>query len=141
VDEQQQRKDLEHLRILAIFHFVSAGLALLGLCLVAAHYMLFRAILMDPAVFANAKGGPPPKEFFEFLKIFYVIAAVWFALSGLGNLLSAIYLRQRRNRTLSMVVACFNCLYMPLGTVLGVFTFVVLGRDSVIELYDSSRQK
>lgn len=140
MDEQQQRRDLEHLRILAIFHFVSAGLALLGLCFVAVHFMLFRAILMDPAMFANAKGGPPPKEFFEFFKIFYVIAAVWFVLSGLGNLLSAIYLRQRRNRTLSMVVAGFNCLYMPLGTVLGVFTFVVLGRDSVIELYDSSRQ-
>lgn len=135
MDEQQQRKDIEHLRQLAIFHFVGAGLALLGICFVGLHFMLFRAILLDPAFTANAKGGPPPKEFFEIFMIFYIVAATWFALSGLGNILSAIYLRQRRNRTFSMVVAAFNCIYMPLGTILGVFTFVVLTRDSVVDLY------
>ena len=140
MDEQQQRKDIEHLRVLAIFHFVSAGLALAGLCFIGMHYLIFRSIFMDPAMFANAKGGPPPREIFEIFKIFYVVASVWFVLSGIGNVLSAIYLRQRRNRTFSMVVAGFNCLYMPLGTVLGVFTFVVLGRDSVIELYEAKRQ-
>ena len=140
MDQQQQRKDIEHLRVLAIFHFVSAGLALAGLCFLAIHFMIFRSIFSDPAVFANSKGGPPPQEIFNFFKIFYVVASAWFVMSGLGNVLSAIYLRQRRNRTFSMVVAGFNCLYMPLGTVLGVFTFVVLGRDSVIELYEAKRQ-
>lgn len=136
-DQQQQRRDVEHLRQLAIFHFVAAGLAFLGTCFVGLHYMVFRTVLSDPTVFANAKGGPPPEQFFAIFKIFYVVGAVWFVLSGLGNILSAIYLRRRRNRTFSMVVAGFNCLYMPLGTVLGVFTFVVLSRDSVIRLYES----
>ena len=94
-----------------------------------------------PALFANAKGVPPPEKFLEIFNIFYVVAVVWFLLSGLGNILSAIYLRQRRHRTFSMVVAGFNCLYMPLGTVLGVFTFVVLSRDSVIGLYESSSRE
>ena len=140
-DPQQNRKDVEHLRQLAIFHFVGAGLAFLGICFVGLHYMIFRTVFADPALFANAKGGPPPEQFFAIFKIFYGVAVVWFLLSGLGNILSAIYLRQRRHRTFSMVVAGFNCLYMPLGTVLGVFTFVVLSRDSVIGLYESSSRE
>ena len=136
-DPQQTRKDIEHLRQLAIFHFVAAGLAFLGICFICLHYMIFRTVFADPSLFANTKGGPPPEQLFAIFKIFYIVAVVWFVLSGLGNVLSAIYLRQRRNRTFSMVVAGFNCLYMPLGTVLGVFTLVVLSRDSVVAIYDS----
>ena len=131
---------IENLRALAIFHFVSAGLALAGLCFIAVHFMIFRSIFSDPAMLAHSQGGPPPEQFFEIFKIFYIVAATWFVLSGLGNILSAIYLRQRRNRVFSMVVAGFNCLYMPLGTVLGVFTFIVLSRDSVMALYESKKQ-
>jgi hypothetical protein len=32
-----------------------------------------------------------------------------------------------------------NCLYMPLGAMLGVFTIVVLIRDSVRELYKAEQ--
>ena len=37
-----------------------------------------------------------------------------------------------------LVVAAINCLHMPLGTVLGVFTIIVLIRQSVVELYEYS---
>ena len=77
-DPQQNRKDVEHLRQLAIFHFVGAGLAFLGICFVGLHYMIFRTVFADPALFANAKGGPPPEQFFAIFKIFYVVAVVWF---------------------------------------------------------------
>ena len=36
-----------------------------------------------------------------------------------------------------MIVAGLNCVHIPLGTVLGVFTLVVLMRDSVRESYDA----
>jgi hypothetical protein len=129
-------RDAEHLRLLSIFHFVSAGLAIAGLCFLAGHYAIMQAVFNDPNLFKDAKGGPPPKEFFEVFKIFYVVGGAWFLISAVVNLMSGIYLRLRKNRMFSMVVAGFNCLHMPLGTVLGVFTFVVLGRGSVIELYE-----
>jgi hypothetical protein len=56
-----------------------------------------------------------------------------------GNLLSGLFLRARRHRTFSMVVAAINCLHIPIGTALGVFTFIVLGRESVRKLYRPSR--
>ena len=37
-----------------------------------------------------------------------------------------------------MVIAAINCLHIPIGTMLGIFTFIVLGRDSVRKLYDDA---
>jgi hypothetical protein len=45
-------------------------------------------------------------------------------------------LRARKRPTLCKVMACLVCLNVPLGTALGVWTLVVLGRDSVRRLFD-----
>ena len=37
-----------------------------------------------------------------------------------------------------MVIAGVCCMFMPLGTILGVFTLVTLNKDSVKELFDQS---
>jgi hypothetical protein len=50
-------------------------------------------------------------------------------------LLSARFLQQRRRYLFSFVVAVLLCLAFPLGTVLGVFTIIVLSRESTKELY------
>jgi hypothetical protein len=70
--------------------------------------------------------------------VFAVIGAAiaLFALtSSVCCFLSGRWLRARRNRTFSQIVAGFLCLNVPLGTVLGVFTFVVLGKAEAEELY------
>ena len=51
------------------------------------------------------------------------------------NALSAMFLRQRTHRIFSVVIAALDCLQIPFGTVLGVFTIIVLLRESVRELY------
>ena len=38
----------------------------------------------------------------------------------------------------SLVVAALDCMGFPFATVLGVFTFIVLLRDSVAELYEAA---
>jgi hypothetical protein len=50
------------------------------------------------------------------------------------------FLWQRRYRMFSMLIAGLNCLQVPLGTVLGVFTLLVLSRESVQELYPDSER-
>ena len=66
----------------------------------------------------------------------YVVFGVFSLIGGISNLVSAANLRQRRNRRLSLIVAGFNCVQFPFGTALGVFTFIVLTRDSVREVYE-----
>ena len=75
-------------------------------------------------------------EIFAAFKFFYLIFGVWFFASGVMNVASGLFLRARKYRTFSLVVAGINCLHVPIGTVLGVFTIIVLIRDSVRRLYE-----
>jgi hypothetical protein len=135
---EPNKKDVEHLRQLSIFHFTAAGLALAGLLFLAGHYAIMSSVFNDPAVMAKMnKDSNLPANFFHMFIWFYVVFGTFVIVSGIANVISAIFLRQRRHRTFSFIVAGLNCLHMPLGTVLGVFTFVVLGRESVIQMYEA----
>ena len=54
---------------------------------------------------------------------------------GALTLLSGYFIVRRKCRTFSLVIAGINCLSIPLGTTLGVFTIIVLMRDSVKTIY------
>ena len=135
----QRKIDADHLNLLAIFHFVGAGLALLGIAFLVAHYAFMHAMFTNPDIWKNQKQPMPmpPEQIFEMMKWIYLVGAVWFVTSGVLNVISGLCLRARNGRTFSLVVAGINCLHIPLGTVLGVFTMVVLMRDSVRELYEA----
>lgn len=133
----QRKIDVDHLKLLTVFHFVLAGLSVVGLGFLFLHWAMMHAVLDSPDLWKNSKGAPPPKEFFSFLKIFYVFAGSTALLSGAGNLISGLCLHRRVGRTFSIVVAAVNCLGFPFGTALGVFTLVVLFRDSVREVYEA----
>ncbi len=127
--------DVEHLRLLAIFHFVGAGLALLGLMFLALHFTFMHVVMTNAQMWQNNRPGPSPAAFFAIFQVFYLLGAIWFIISGILNVISGFCLRARTNRTFSLIVAGFNCFHLPLGTALGVFTFIVLTRNSVRELY------
>lgn len=129
------QKDAEHLQLLSVFHFVIGALAFLGVGFLALHYWFTRMIFTRPEMFDGKGGHAPPKEFFEIFQWFYVFMALIFILAAVANILSGLYLRQKKNRTFSLVIAGLNCLQMPFGTVLGVFTLIVLMRPSVRQLY------
>ena len=135
----QRKIDADHLKLLAIFHFIGAGLALLGILLLLVHFTIFHMVFENPTFWQNQKqgaGGPPPAIFFTLLKFFYLVFGTWFLISGILNVISGLCLRVHKHRTFSLVVAGINCLHLPLGTVLGVFTIIVLLRGSVRELYE-----
>ena len=113
-----------------------AGLAIFGILFLLVHYALFSAFISNPKLSANqASGGLSPAEFFGYFKWFYLVMGVWFAGSGILNVISGFCIRARRHRCFSMFVSGVNCLHLPLGTVLGVFTLIVLVRNSIRDLY------
>jgi hypothetical protein len=82
--------------------------------------------------------GPPPPSPEVFGWIFVIFGTIGLLLgwtSGILTILSGRGLAKQRSRTLSLVMAGVNCLSVPIGTTLGVFTFVVLFRPSVQALY------
>lgn len=133
----QRKIDADHLNLLAVFHFLAAGLALLGTLGMVAQQAMMRHLFEDPQFWqGQPQAAQFHQEFVEAAKWFYLFVFAWFALSAVLNVLSGFFLRARKFRTFSFIVAAFNCLHIPLGTILGVFTFIVLMRDSVRELYD-----
>jgi hypothetical protein len=63
--------------------------------------------------------------------IFLVFAVAY----ALALFLAARFLAERRRHTFCVVVAAISCTFTPLGTVLGVFTLIVLFRPSVKALF------
>lgn len=132
----QRKVDADHLQLLAIFHFIGAGLAVVGMLFLFAHYSFMHHFLDNPKMWEGQRGQPPPAQFFAIFKWFYVFFGLWLVVSLVLNLLSGFFLQAKKHRTFSLIVAGVNCIHIPLGTVLGVFTIIVLLRSSVRELYD-----
>jgi hypothetical protein len=133
-------RDQEQLKLIEIFHYVMMGLAVGGMAFLAVHYLIMstamEAMAHDPKFRQQQPGMPfDPTMFFRGFVWFYLLMAAWGALSFFANLASALCLRKRMNRTLSMIVAGFNCINVPFGTGLGICTLIVLTRSSVPALY------
>ena len=58
------------------------------------------------------------------------LGMLWFLVQG--------YLAARRRWLFCMIIAGIQCAFVPLGTVLGIFTLIVLQRDSVRRLFPAS---
>jgi hypothetical protein len=138
--QNQRKRDLEHLRLLSIFHFVFAGLALLGMAFLGLHYFMMHTIFTNPEMWKSQKAGPPPQVFLDVFVWFYVFGGVILLAGLVLNVLSGIFLLRRRHRLFSLIIGALNCLQIPFGTALGVFTIIVLSRDSVRELYSRDDQ-
>lgn len=124
------------MRILGIFHFVAAGVAFLGVGLLYMHYTTIHALLAEPIPLKNQPGsGPSTEDFFGIFKWFYLMIGTLAVAGGFGNLLSGLLIVRRKLRIFSLIMAAVNCVMVPFGTVLGVFTMVVLLRPSVREVY------
>jgi preprotein translocase subunit SecG len=128
------KEDEEHLRLLSIFHYVVAGLAGL-ISMFPVIYLGMGLFFIYGAKHFSSKDAPP-----VFLGWILVVMACLFILLGLVMASLIFYhgrsLARRKHYTFCQVMAGVECLMMPFGTVLGIFTFIVLGRSSVRALFD-----
>lgn len=128
-------QDRDHLRVLSIMHYIFAGLGVVGLGFLGAHYAMMRTF-MNPE-FMKHEQNPPPEAFMDMLVWFYVVFGAILLLGMVLNVMVAQRLKARRGRMFCMVVAALDLLQMPLGTLLGIFTLLVLSRESVRRTFDS----
>lgn len=135
----QRRIDAEHLKLLAVFHFVLAALSVFGLGFLFLHWAIMHAVMGSPEMWKNAKAAPPPDTLMAIFRWFYAFAGSGLLAVGIGNLISGWCLLKRRHRTFSLVISGVNCLCFPFGTTLAVFSFIILLRGSVADLYNDSR--
>lgn len=130
--DRQSQTDSEHLRLLVIFHYIAAVLAFVGVAFALMYFVLLEFVLANPQVLEEAaQQGEDPRRFIGLFRGLIGLGVIWFLIPAVGNLLSASFMKKRRHRTFVMVMAAINCLHIPIGTGLGIFTFIVLTRNSV----------
>jgi hypothetical protein len=132
-------RDEEHLQLLAIFHYVVAGLAAL-FSFFPLLYTTVGAIFIFAARHGTAKPGEDlPPEFLGW--IFAVLGSLLFLIGiamAICILVAGRSLALRKGYSFALVMACIECLFVPFGTILGVFTIVVLSRESVRGLFSTA---
>jgi len=128
-------RDEEHLRLLSIFHYIAGGfLAFFGCFTIL--YIVLGAVIAAGKLPSN-NGPPAPAA----VGLIFVAVGVFGMIFTWGLaiclFLSGRYMTSRRHLTFSIVIAAISCLQIPFGTILGVFTLIVLSRPSVKAMYAS----
>ncbi len=133
-------QDEQYLKILSIFHFVVAGISALFACFPILHFIA--GIVMLVAGFGMGIGGEafPESIIPGFMGLFFTLIAGSMILFGLVlavcKALAGWFLGRKSHYMYCLVMAGVECIFMPFGTVLGIFTIITLLKPSVKELFD-----
>ena len=127
-------EDIKNLDLLSMFHYIVGGITALFACMPFIHVFMGLAMISGK-FFEDSNGSAPP----PFMGWMFVIMGTVFILLGWSLAVCIIVagrkLKRRKNRVFCMVVAGLECMFMPFGTVLGVFTLIALSKDSIKEIF------
>ncbi len=133
--ERQRLLDEEHLRLLRIGYLIDgathAVFALFPLLYIAMGVFVASSLANQP----HRPSDPDPRFIGWIFAIFGGVFSLFFVTSATLKLLTARALRLHQHRTLCLITAGITCLGIPYGTALGVLTFFVLSRQSVLSLF------
>lgn len=132
-------EDAEHLRLLAIFHYVYGGMVALFSCLPIFH--LGFGIAMAAGAFEEVgnRHQPPPREIGYVIIAFAGLMMAFGYTMAIAIALAGRCIATRTWHTYIFVIAVFECLMMPIGTALGIFTIIVLSKPDVKARFEAVR--
>lgn len=132
-------QDSDQLRLLSIFHYVVGGMMALFACLPIIHLVVGLFLALSPEKIDSSSSSP---RFIGWIFVFFAagIIAIGWSIAGI-IIWAGRCLQRHRNHTFCLVTACISCVFMPFGTVLGIFTIIVLMRPSVKTLFAQSPAK
>ena len=129
-------QDEEHLRLLSIFHYVVGGITALFACFPFIHLAVGIGLISGAFPTGPGQESPPLWAGWLFIVIASVMIFIGWALA-VAVLVAGKFFGRHDHYMYCFVVAAIECLLMPFGTVLGVFTIIVLSRPSVKALFQS----
>lgn len=122
-----------HLSTLSVLHYVYGVIEIVGSFVLL--FFVGMGIFLNSDWLAAHSDEPVPPFAGLFMQILGWSLFVFVAGHGLLNLWSGWSISRCKNRTLSMITAALNCLNIPFGIALGIFTFVTLSDREVRDAY------
>jgi len=124
-----------NLNTLSLFHYIAGAIFVVFACIPLIHVGIGIAMISAPESFVADNGQVPP----EVLGYFFTAVGILFFLAGQALACAVIYagrcLKQRKMYTYCFVTGCVSCMAVPFGTILGVFTIVLLSKDETKALF------
>lgn len=125
----------EHLKLLSIFYYILGGINAF-FSFIPLIYVGIGGLLLGLTSAIPVKPGEPSPAVIGWVFILIGAFIFFFILAlSLLKIYAGYCIAKRRHRVFCYVVAVLTCLSFPYGTVLGVFTFIVLSREAVIEQF------
>ncbi len=122
------------LDLLGVFHYVVGALMILGASIFLIH--LAMGVAMVTGQFPEGGGDAPP----QFMGWMFIVIPGLLILVAWTLAAFIIYagksLRRRTGHGLCLAMAGIECIFMPFGTILGIFTLVTLMKEDVRLLFD-----
>jgi hypothetical protein len=122
-------KDLDHLKLLGIFHIIWGVLAILF----GSGFGLLYIVLASVGTM-EVSGNTNPETARQILVVFGIVAIVLSSIYGIVVIMAGSKLRKQRGYRFCFFVSILDLLSFP-GLVLGIFTLIVLVRPTVKELF------
>ncbi|MBS1795866.1 MAG: hypothetical protein JSS81_18575 [Acidobacteria bacterium] len=135
--DRETTEDEKHLDQLSLGFKIYAAISALFACFPFIH--LFIGIMILTGGMDGGRDAPPPAVGWFFIGIASVFILLGWTFAAC-NFFAGRFLKERRNYIFCFVMSCLNCAFMPLGTVLGVFSIIVLIRDSVKKLFEENSE-
>jgi hypothetical protein len=132
--------DEEHLKLIALFHYVAAVLeAGTGLVFIF-HFGMGLAMVTGKWPGMSSSHGAPPDFMGWVFTVFGGVFLLGYEALAVLRLIAGLSIRKRRHHLFCLIIAGIGCFNVPIGSALGAFTFVVLLRPSVKAKFEETAQ-
>ena len=128
-------QDLQHLKLLSIFYYVVGGVLAFFSCFALIYLVMGVVFITAPP--PPGGGAPRPPALGWFFVIFSGAALLLGWTWAACLMIAGWFLGRRQHYMFCMILGCSALLFQPLGTILGVFTIIVLIRPSVKRLFET----
>jgi hypothetical protein len=126
--------DEQHLNSLAVGYMITGILEIVFSSFFIGHVVIGILTLTHSISWGPASSGPTTPIGLMFLLMGSAVVLIGWTL-GIFTLIARRYLIERTHYQFLLIQAGINCLFQPIGTILGVFTFILLMRPSVKALF------
>jgi len=136
---EEEANNISLLEMQAIFYWVLGGIGLFASFFLLIYGLIFGAILFND--FMQDIIGTLGFNIIDWIAGIYSTVFLLVLSLSILHIIQGFKLFYKKHRGFSIFVAIYSLLAFPLGTILGIFTLIVLNRPVVKELYFKEMEK
>ena len=123
---------------MSFFHYVSGAITIAFSSMFIIHLTFMTYFLSNPE-FIKPEDVDHAVNTAEVMRVFVYVFWIFIILGityGILEIMSGVFIKRRKHRLFSLIVAIPRILFIPYGSILSIFTLILLDRDSVKTLYE-----